>query len=44
MRIINNTKQNKPKIKHRGIHAKTKQSNNKGSDLYVKPYHRQGNK
>ena len=32
----------KPKKKRKGIHAKTKQSKNKGSKLYVKPYKSQG--
>lgn len=32
----------KQKMKRPGVHAKTKQSSNKGSDLYKKPYNRQG--
>lgn len=32
----------KNKKRHKGIHAKSKQSNIKGSKLYKKPYNRQG--
>ncbi len=32
----------KAKIKRKGVHAKTKQSKNKGSQNYVKPYKGQG--
>jgi hypothetical protein len=32
----------KPKVKRKGIHAKTKMSKNKGSKNYVKPYRGQG--
>ena len=34
----------KVKIKRPGVHAKTKQSGNKNSKLYKKPYNRQGRK
>jgi hypothetical protein len=46
MRRINTiAKIYKPKKRRKGIHAKTKQSKNKGSklyELYVKPYKSQG--
>jgi len=32
----------KPKVKRPGVHAKTKQSKNKNSKNYVKPYAAQG--
>jgi hypothetical protein len=32
----------KPKVKRSGVHAKTKQSKNKNSKNYVKPYASQG--
>jgi len=32
----------KNKLKRPGVHAKTKQSKNKGSALYKKPYNKQG--
>ena len=32
----------KPKVKRPGVHAKTKQSKNKNSKNYVKPYIAQG--
>ena len=32
----------KPKVKRPGVHAKTKQSKNKNSKNYVKPYVAQG--
>jgi hypothetical protein len=32
----------KPKVKRPGVHAKTKQSSNKTSKNYVKPYRGQG--
>ena len=32
----------KPKVKRKGVHAKSKTSKNKGSDNYQKPYNRQG--
>tara|TARA_R100000742_G_C4277426_1_gene99283 strand:+ start:458 stop:592 length:135 start_codon:yes stop_codon:yes gene_type:complete len=32
----------KPKVKRKGVHAKSKTSKNKGSDNYKKPYNRQG--
>jgi len=32
----------KPKKNRKGVHAKTKQSCNKGADNYVKPYGGQG--
>jgi len=35
-------KKYKPKKKRKGIHAKTKTSNTKGSKLYVKKYNGQG--
>ena len=36
-------KQKKTKqVKRKGVHAKTKQSGNKHSKLYKKPYNRQG--
>lgn len=33
---------NKPKIKRKGVHAKSKTSSNPGSKNYKKPYARQG--
>ena len=41
---LNNVKNPTKRVKHRGIHAKTKQSNNKGSKNYVKPRVGQGKK
>jgi hypothetical protein len=32
----------KPRIKRKGVHAKTKMSKNKGAALYCKPYGGQG--
>jgi hypothetical protein len=32
----------KPKVKRPGVHAKTKQSKNKNSKNYIKPYVAQG--
>ena len=32
----------KPKVKRKGVHAKSRTSKNKGSDNYQKPYNRQG--
>ena len=32
----------KSKVSRKGVHAKTKQSKNKGSKLYHKPYRGQG--
>ena len=34
--------QDTPKIKRKGVHAKTKQSKSKTSKNYVKPYNGQG--
>ena len=32
----------KKKVRRKGVHAKSKTSNNRGSDNYVKPYKQQG--
>ena len=37
-----NTYREHPKVKHPGVHAKTKQSSIKTSKNYVKPYRGQG--
>lgn len=37
-----NKNQNKPKIRRKGIHAKTKHSSLKGSKNYIKKYRGQG--
>lgn len=43
MRKITNTGSSiKVKVKRKGVHAKNKQSKNKNSTLYKKPYNRQG--
>lgn len=38
----NVVRREKPSVKHKGIHAKTKESKNKNSKNYKKPYNGQG--